>query len=459
MSTLAIHNGRVIDPALGRDGIADVVIVDGRVARVGPNEGDAVIEADRIDATGLVVTPGFVDLHVHLREPGFEYKETIASGTVAAARGGFTTVCAMPNTDPPLDRRAAVESVLRQAEEHAAVRVLPLGCITRERAGKELAPAGELAQAGVVALSDDGDAVADARLMRHALEYAGAFGLPISQHCEDPALVHEGQMHEGWVATRLGLRGRPASAEETFVARDIALAELAGAHLHIAHVSTAGSVALIRAARERGVRITAEVTPHHLTLTHEEVGFGSSGSHAAANGEGANGYRSIAYHSNAKVNPPLRSHGDVAACAEALRDGVIDAIATDHAPHAVSDKEIEFDLAEAGISGLETALGLSMSLVHDGRIELPTLVERLTAGPARAWSLDSRPGLEGLGTLSPGAVGDVAILDPDATWTVTPEEFASMGKNTPIAGRELRGRVLATVYGGSVVHALEGVAL
>ena len=228
VSTLAIHNGRVIDPALGRDGIADVVIVDGRVARIGPNEGDAVIEADRIDATGLVVTPGFVDLHVHLREPGFEYKETITSGTAAAARGGFTTVCAMPNTDPPLDRRSAVESVLRQAEEHAAVRVLPLGCITRERAGKELAPAGELAQAGVVALSDDGDAVADARLMRHALEYAGAFGLPISQHCEDPTLVHEGQMHEGWVATRLGLRGRPASAEETFVARDIALADLAG---------------------------------------------------------------------------------------------------------------------------------------------------------------------------------------------------------------------------------------
>ena len=338
------------------------------------------------------------------------------------------------------------------------MRVLPLGCITRERAGKELAPAGELAQAGVVALSDDGDAVADARLMRHALEYAGAFGLPISQHCEDPTLVHEGHMHEGWVATRLGLRGRPASAEETFVARDIALAELAGAHLHIAHVSTAGSVALIRAARERGVHVTAEVTPHHLTLTHEEVGFASSEPHAA-NGDGANGYRSIGYHSNAKVNPPLRSHNDVAACAEALRDGVIDAIATDHAPHAVSDKEIEFDLAAAGISGLETALGLSMSLVHDGRIELPALIERLTAGPASAWSLDQRPGLEGLGTLSPGAVGDVAILDPDAAWTVTPEEFASMGRNTPIAGRELRGRVLATVFGGRVAHALEGVAL
>ena len=459
MSTLAIHNGRVIDPALGLDGIADVVIVDGRIARVGPNEGDAVVEADRLDASGLVVAPGFVDLHVHLREPGYEYKETIATGAAAAARGGFTTVCAMPNTDPPLDRRAAVESVLRQAGEHAAVRVLPLGCITRERAGRELAPAGELAQAGVVALSDDGDAVADARLMRHALEYASAFGLPISQHCEDPALVRDGQMHEGWVATRLGLRGRPASAEETLVARDIALAGLAGAHLHIAHVSSAGSVALIRAARERGARVTAEVTPHHLTLTHEEVGFPpANGAVGGAPDGNAHGYRRIRYSPNAKVNPPLRDRDDAAACAEALRDGVIDAIATDHAPHAVSDKEIEFDLAAPGISGLETAFGLSMRLVHEGRIGLPALIERLTAGPVRAWGLDRRPGLEGLGTLGPGAPGDAVVLDPAAAWTVDPEEFASMGRNTPIAGRELRGRVVATVAGGRVAHALPGAA-
>ena len=455
MSTLAIHNGRVIDPALGRDGVADVVIVDGRVARVGPGEGDAVIEADRIDATGLVVAPGFVDLHVHLREPGFEYKETIATGTAAAARGGFTTVCAMPNTDPPLDRRSAVESVLREAEVSARVRVLPLGCITSGRAGVELAPAGELKQAGVVGLSDDGDAVADARLMRHALEYSTRFGLPIVQHCEDPALVFEGHMHEGWVAARLGLRGRPSSAEETLVARDIALAELANAHLHIQHVSTAGSVALIRAARERGAHITAEVTPHHLTLTHEEVAFASSG----PNGGNGGNYREIGYHTNAKVNPPLREQHDVDACVDALRDGVIDAIATDHAPHAASDKEIEFDLAAAGISGLETAFGAVMSLVHDGRITLPMLIERLTCGPVGAWRLDQRPGLEGLGTLSPGALGDVVLLDPEAEWTVDPAEFASMGKNTPLAGRSLRGRVVATVSGGRVVHALAGVAV
>ena len=453
MSTLAIHNGRVIDPALGRDGVADVVIVDGRVARVGPDEGDAVVEADRIDATGMVVTPGFVDLHVHLREPGFEYKETIATGTAAAARGGFTTVCAMPNTDPPLDRRSAVESVLREAERSASVRVLPLGCITSGRAGAELAPAGELAQAGVVGLSDDGDALADARLMRHALEYATRFGLPIVQHCEDPALVFEGHMHEGWVAARLGLRGRPSSAEETLVARDIALAELANAHLHIQHVSTAGSVALIRAARERGAHVTAEVTPHHLTLTHEEVGFGESG------GSNGSAYREIAYHTEAKVNPPLREQHDVDACVEALRDGVIDAIATDHAPHAASDKEIEFDLAAAGISGLETAFGASMSLVHEGRISLPMLIERLTSGPVGAWGLDQRAGLEGLGTLSPGALGDVVLLNPDAEWTVNPDEFASMGKNTPLAGRTLRGQVVGTVCEGRVVHALAGVAV
>jgi dihydroorotase len=337
---------------------------------------------------------------------------------------------------------------MREAELSGHVRVLPVGCITIGRAGKELSPTGELVRAGVVALTDDGDAVADPSLMRHALEYSTVFGLPVAQHCEDPALVRDGHMHEGWVATRLGLRGRPASAEETLVARDIALAELAGAHLHIQHVSTAGSVALIRAARARGAHVTAEVTPHHLTLTHEEVAFGFG-----------DDYRNIAYNANAKVNPPLREQVDVEACVAALREGVIDAVATDHAPHSSGDKELEFDLAAAGISGIETAFGLLMTLVHDGKLDLPTLIERLTAGPVRAWGLDRRTGLEGLGTLAPGAVGDLVLLDPDAVWTVDPSQFASMGRNTPLAGRTLRGRVVATVFDGRVVHALEGVAV
>jgi dihydroorotase len=446
MPTIAIHNARVIDPGLGRDGIADVVIVDGRISRVGPDEGSAVIEADRIDGTGLIVTPGFVDLHTHLREPGQTYKETIATGTAAAAAGGFTTVCAMPNTTPPLDSRAAIESVLREAEVSASIRVLPIGCITRGRAGRELAPAGELAAAGAVALSDDGDAVADPSLMRHALEYSTGFGLPISQHCEDPSLVRDGHMHEGWVATRLGLRGRPASAEETLVARDIALAELAGAHLHIAHVSTAGSVALIRAARERGAHVTAEVTPHHLVLTHEEVAFGNRG------------YTDLRYDANAKVNPPLREEADVAALRQALRDGVIDAIATDHAPHAAMDKDIEFDLAASGISGLETAFGLSMTLVLDGDIGLVRLIESLTVGPARAWNLDRYAGLEGLGTLAPGAVADLTMLDPSSVWTVDRDRFLSMGRNTPLHGRSLTGQVVGTISRGHIVHRLERVA-
>jgi len=444
VTTIAIHNGRVIDPALGQDGIADVVIVGGRIARVGPGEGDAVIDAERIDATGLVVAPGFVDLHTHLREPGQEHKETIATGTAAAARGGYTTVCAMPNTTPALDSRPAVESVLREADATGRVRVLPIGAITMGRQGKELTPQGELRNAGVVALSDDGDAVADASLMRHALEYSTQFAMPVAQHCEDPSLVRDGQMHEGWVATRLGLRGRPASAEETMVARDIALAELVGAHLHICHVSTAGSVALIAAARERGAHITAEVTPHHLTLTHEEVAFDGD-------------YVHLRYDTNAKVNPPLREEADLEALTAALRDGVIDAIATDHAPHASTDKDIEFDLASPGLTMLETAFGLSMRLVHQGRLTLPTLIERMSIGPVRAWGLDALEGLQGLGTLAPGALGDVTLLDPDAEWTVDPAAFASKGKNTPLGGRTLKGMVVATIYGGALVHETERI--
>jgi dihydroorotase len=440
-STLAIRGGRVIDPASGLDTIADVLLADGQVASVGEGIGKQTHEV--VDASGLVVTPGLVDVHTHLRQPGFEHKETIATGTLAAARGGFTTLCAMPNTLPAADTAATIEFVLRTAQAQGAVRVLPIGCVSKERAGKELAELADLAEAGAVAFSDDGSPVADPHLMRRALEYASMLGLPVIDHCEDPALAG-GVMHEGWVATRLGLRGVPAAAEEAMVARDISLVGLTGARVHLAHVSTAGSVELVRRAKAAGLPVTAEVTPHHLTLTHEAVLLGATVLAGARTGDGPSGY-----DTSAKVNPPLRSPDDVDACIAGLLDGTIDCIATDHAPHAVEDKLCEFDHAAFGISGLETALALCLTLVHDGRIKLPTLIEKLTVAPVRTLALDRH--VERLGTLSAGAPADIALIDPAAEWTVEPERFASKGRNTPLAGRTLRGRVVATAYGGKVV--------
>jgi dihydroorotase len=437
MTTLAIRGGRVIDPAnqsltlsLSKDAIADVLIDDGRIAAVGPDAGKDADET--IDASGLAVCPGFIDIHTHLREPGFEHKETIETGTQAAARGGFTTLCAMPNTEPPVDSGASVEFVLRRAAETGLVRVLPIACVTKGRAGQQLAELAELAKAGAVAFSDDGAPVADAALMRRALEYASMTGAPVIDHCEDSELARGGVMHEGWVSTRLGLRGVPAAAEETMVARNIALAEQTGTRVHLAHVSTAGAVELLRQAKARGIAVTAEVTPHHLALTHEAVLTGPAES------------ATLYYDTNAKVNPPLRTPEDVAACVAGLRDGTIDCIATDHAPHATQDKFCEFDHAAMGISGLETALGLCLSA-----LDLETTVAALTIAPVRALGLDRR--IEGLGTLSPGAPGDVVLIDPGAEWTVEPELFASKGRNTPLAGRMLRGRVVATVSAGKVV--------
>lgn len=438
---IIIRGGRVIDPAAGLDRQADMLIEDGRIARIGDGLADAVARV--IDAAGLVVAPGFIDLHTHLRDPGLEYKEDIESGTRAAARGGFTTVCAMPNTEPAMDTRSIVEYVLREAGARGLVRVLPIGAVSKGRAGKELAELGDLAAAGCVGFSDDGAPVHDATLMRRALEYASTFGLPIIDHCEDKSLTTDAVMHEGWVSTRLGLRAAPAAAEESAVARDIALAEATGSHVHIAHVSTRGAVDAIRRAKARGVPVTAEVTPHHLTLTHDIVAFGALG------GE------QLLYDTNAKVNPPLRTAGDVAACVEGLADGAIDCIATDHAPHAQIEKECEFDDAAFGISGLETAFGLCMRLVRDGRLSLARLIEALTAGPARAFALDRHAG--GIGTLAAGAPADVVLLDPDAPWVVEPERFASKGKNTPLAGVTLTGRVVATIASGQLVHDESGV--
>ncbi len=441
MPDLLIRNGHILDPGRGVDLAGDVLVRNGRIAGVGP--GLAADGAQAIDATGLIVAPGFVDLHCHLRDPGFEYKESIATGTQAAARGGFTTVCCMPNTDPPIDTRATVEYVLRTAAATGAVRVLPIGCVTRGRAGRELAELGDLFDAGCVAFSDDGVPVADGGLLRRALEYARISGLAIIDHCEDLEIASGGVMHEGWVSTRLGLRGQPAAAEESFVARDIAVAAQVGAPVHIAHVSTRAAVELIRSAKARGLPVTAEVTPHHLTLTHHAVAFSSNGGEA------------LVYDTAAKVNPPLRTRDDVAACVEALRDGTIDAIATDHAPHAGYEKDVEFDAAPFGISGLETAFGLCMTLVEAGALDLATLIERLTAGPVRALGLERA--VPGLGSLAEGAPGDIVLLDPQAEWTVEPERFASKGKNTPLAGRTLRGKVVATVYEGRVVWAEEKV--
>jgi dihydroorotase len=440
MSELLIRGGRVLDPANGVDSVLDVLVRDGRIAAI-----ESSLEprgAQVVDARGLVVTPGFIDIHTHLREPGFEYKETIETGTRAAARGGFTTVCAMPNTEPPMDSRATIEFVLDRAATSSA-RVLPIGCITRGRQGKLLAEMGELAQAGCIAFSDDGSPVVDTALMRRALEYARALDRPIIDHCEDQSLGG-GVMHEGWVSTRLGLKGIPAASEESAVARDIALARQTGARLHIAHLSTAGSVDLVRRARAEGLAVTAEVTPHHLALTDERV-MHSPGTDV------------LAYDTNAKMYPPLRSEPDRFACIEGLADGTIDAIATDHAPHAVQEKLCEFDIAANGIVGLETALALVMTRATGKALSLERVIEALTIGPVRALRLDAV--VPGIGTLTVGAPADVTVIAPNARWQVDPAAFESKGKNTPLAGEELRGRVVATIFAGRVVHQMEGAAV
>jgi dihydroorotase len=430
---LLIKGGRLIDLSQGIDAVGDLFISEGKIAwlstqQAGPLPDNYYV----IEAMGMVVCPGFIDLHCHLRQPGFEEKETIATGIRAAAKGGFTTVCCMPNTKPPVDKAEVVEYVKSVAAKEGMVRVLPIGCITKGRQGSELADFGELSLSGVVAFSDDGSPVTDSSIMRRALEYSQTSGLPIIDHCEDLVFSQDGVMNEGSLATKLGLKAMPACAEESMVARDIRLARLAGGRLHIAHVSTAGSVKLIRGAKEEGLSITAEVTPHHLTLTEEAV---------------------VGYNTNAKVNPPLRTAEDIEALILGLKDGVLDAIATDHAPHTAKDKDCDFTTAAFGISGFETALGSLMGLVHRGKLDLVTLISKLTHEPASFLRRSD------LGTLKPGAVADVVIFDPNKEWVVNPEEFISKGKNTPLAGAVLKGRVMATLYGGEVVYKDKAMSL
>ena len=423
---LLIHGGRIIDPSQQVDAVGDLLISEGKIGWLSMQKTAPLPESCQVvDARGMVVCPGFIDIHCHLRQPGFEEKETIATGTRAAAKGGFTTVCCMANTDPPLDSGATVEYIRSLAAGEGVVRVLPVGCVTKGRAGSELADFGELSTSGVIAFSDDGSPVADSSLMRRALQYSRDSGLPITDHCEDLTLSQGGVMNEGSVAARLGLKGIPAAAEEGMVVRDIDLARSTQGRLHIAHVSTAGSVELIRRAKNEGVSVTAEVTPHHLTLTEDMV---------------------ASYNTNAKVNPPLRTAEDIAALVLGLKEGVIDVIATDHAPHTAKDKMCEFALAAFGISGLETALGSLMGLVHQGKLDLVTLISKLTYEPASFLRRDD------LGTLKPGAPADVTVFDPQKEWVVSPDDFASKGKNTPLAGSVLKGRAMITVCGGAIVY-------
>ncbi len=380
---------------------------------------------ETIDCSGLVVSPGFIDVHCHLREPGREEVETVASGARAAAAGGFTAVCAMPNTDPVTDNQAAVGFIIRQAQIANAARVYPIGAVTLGQRGEALAEFGEMVAAGAVAVSDDGKPVASAHMMRTALEYARTFGIPVADHCEEPTLAHGGAMNEGLTSARLGLKGVPGEAEEIMVIRDILLARLTGGHVHLCHMSTRGSVELIQWGKERGINVTAEVCPHHLSLTEEAV-------------EG--------YDTNAKMNPPLRTAADVAALQQAVRDGTVDLIATDHAPHHYDEKEREFADAPNGIIGLETALAVNITwLVAPGLIDLPVLIERMSCAPARVFKL---PG----GTLRRGSAADVTVFDPDASWVVDPSKFKSKGRNTPYRGQTLRGRTHATVVDGRIAY-------
>ncbi|MBK9709963.1 MAG: dihydroorotase [Kouleothrix sp.] len=466
-----IKNGSIIDPARRVATVGNVLVEDGKVARV-MDLADLTMEHEPvgegleiINARGAVIAPGFIDLHTHLREPGEEHKETIATGTEAAARGGFTTVCAMPNTQPPHDRAAVVRQVREIARRRGSVRVEPIGAITLGRAGQALTEMAELVEAGCIAFSDDGSPVSDPAVMRNALAYAAMLEVPIMSHCEDLKLSHGWAMHEGAISTRLGLAGYPSAAEEVQIARDIALAEMTGAHIHICHVSTAGGVALIRAAKERGVHVTAEATPHHLTLSDRWV-LGSLGEaappadppsrRAARPRRGKKFEPDLGlptwlnptllqpYDSSTRVSPPLRGEEDVEALVEGLRDGTIDAIATDHAPHSQVDKECEYRLASPGISGLETALGLVLTLVHRGEMDLVNLVAKLTEGPATV--LRRQPA-----TLRTGASADIVIFDPDYSWVVDTGKFASKGHNSPVHGQQLKGQVMLTMYRGNIV--------
>jgi dihydroorotase len=427
VSTTIIRNGSVIDPANKRDEVGDVHIVDGRIVAK-PEIGSRKPDSEEIDAKGLIVAPGLIDMHVHLREPGFSHKETIESGARAAAAGGFTTIVCMPNTSPVLDNPGTIAWIKNRAAAIACVNVLPTGAISKNLAGEELAPIGSLAQAGVVAITDDGHCIQNHAVMRRAVEYARMVGVPVLDHCQDYNLVGNGVVHEGYWSTLLGLPGWPATGEEVIVMRNILLAELCGHPIHCQHVTTAGSVRLLREARERGVKISGEVCPHHIALTDQAIQN---------------------FDTNYKVNPPLRSQADVDALLEGIADGTLSVLCSDHAPHADFEKEVEFDAAPFGIIGLETELGLFLDLlVHKHRkIDIARLIAMYTVEPARLLRIDA-------GALSIGAQADVTLIDPELEWTVTVDQFQSASRNSPFDGWKLKGRAVRTIVGGKTVWKL-----
>ena len=423
---LLIQNGYVIDPAQGINAGRNLLIEDGRIVGLSGHSDGVPEGAEVLDATGLIVAPGFIDVHVHLREPGHEYKETIASGAAAAVAGGFTTVCAMPNTSPINDNAAVTRFVIEQAERAGLASVFPIGAITKNSAGTELAEMGEMKAAGIIAVSDDGRPVPTAGMMRRAMEYAWGFDLPVIDHCEDESLARGGVMHEGHWSLVMGLRGMPAAAEEVDAERNCLLAELTGARVHLAHVSTRGAIEAVRRAKEKGLPVTCEVAPHHWTLTDEAVQD---------------------YDTNTKMSPPLRSQDHIEAVLEGLRDGTIDIMASDHAPHHADEKALEYDQAPFGIVGLETAVGLAFArLVNEGVISLERLVELCSTNPARIFSLEER------GTLRAGLRADLTILDPELVWTFDVSRSKSKSRNTPFDGYTFRGAAVATIVGGRIVY-------
>jgi dihydroorotase len=452
MNALLLIGGRVIDPINDLDRVCDVLVADGKIAAIGAEAaGKAPPQTERMDVQDLVVCPGLIDLHVHLREPGQGAKETIATGTAAAARGGFTSVVCMPNTSPAVDNSGAVALIHELAADQGKVNVFVAGAITRDIAGEELAAIGSLRKAGVVAITDDGHCVQNNELMRHALEYARMFGLPVMDHCQDYSLVTDGVMHEGYWSTVLGLRGWPAAGEEMMVARNILLAEATGAQVHCQHLSAAGSVHLLRQARQRGLSVSGEACPHHFTLTDAAVA--GSDKFWDTDGKGIFGFESTGpdrpswpvYDTNFKMNPPLRSAKDRAAILEGLADGTIEILCSDHAPHCDYEKEVEFNYAPFGITGLETELALSlMQLYHSKLLSLKDLIRKFTVAPARLLSLSK-------GTLAIGAEADITVLDPNREWVFDKTCSASKSLNSPFHGWPLRGKAIATIVGGRKV--------